>query len=247
MSPAAHNSKTKLSDGISRTIQMDILAGVYPPDTRLPSERDLAFQFNVSRVTIREAIERLLQLGMVEKRPHSGTYARDVSTHSSISLLTDLINTGTSVETDVLIALMEFRSLVEVHAAQKAASTAQAADIALLRTMVEQMRQAVADPATISAVNVEFHALLNSLSGNLVIQLLFNSFKPVYQYYMNFFHRLPGASAEIVPRYDKLLLTIEKKDGQYAAHLMTELLRTGHNRVKEAAVFSTNGEAVKLR
>jgi GntR family transcriptional repressor for pyruvate dehydrogenase complex len=241
------NGKEKLSDQISRTIQMDILAGVYPPDTRLPSERDLARQFNVSRVTVREAIERLLQLGMVEKRPHSGTYARDVSTNSSILLLTDLMNNGESVEPDVLIALMEFRSLVEVYAVQKAASMARADDISLLRSILVRMKQTIAVPADISPLNLELHALLNRLSGNLVIQLLFNSFKPVYHYYMDFFHRLPGASADIVPRYEKILVAIEQKDGQYAAHLMTELLRAGHNRVKEAAAFSADGKKVRLR
>jgi len=51
-----------------------IEAGDLPPETRLPTERDLAATFGVSRMTIRAALARLEQRGLILRRQGSGTY-----------------------------------------------------------------------------------------------------------------------------------------------------------------------------
>ncbi len=241
------NPKEKLSSRISRSIQMDILNGLYPPESRLPSERDLALQFKVSRVTIREAMEKLEQLGMVEKRPNSGSYVCDLPARASISLLTEIMNHGESVDAAFLMALLDFRQVIEVYSARRAARNASSADIVLMKKTIAQMKRNLDDTETVSRLNVDLHTDLNRLSGNLVIQLLFNSFKSVYTYYMDVFHRLPEASKDIVLHYEKLVAAIEARDDQYAAHVMEALLCYGHNRVKDAAGLTQNGKQVRLR
>ncbi len=62
------------SAGIATQLRRSILEGVYGFSDRLPAERHLAETFNVSRGTIREALRRLEELGMVTREIGSGTF-----------------------------------------------------------------------------------------------------------------------------------------------------------------------------
>ena len=239
--------KEKLSGKIAKTLQIDILSGKYPPGSRLPSERNLVDLFSVSRITVREAIEKLIQLGIVEKRPNSGTYVNDVPAHASITLLMEITNYGEAVDSDILIAMMEFRRILEVYSAAQVARRASPEDVADMKKIVNSMKREIADKQTVSLLSFNLHTRLNLLSGNIVIRLLFNSFNPIYQYYIEFFHLLPNASEDIIDYYERLMAAIEAGDDRYAAHIMEELLRYGENRVKDAAGLVQNGKQIKLR
>ena len=67
----------KLYQQVAVTIADAIRAGRYVPGRRLPSERDLAEEFQVSRPTIREAMIALEIRGFIEARPGSGIYVTD--------------------------------------------------------------------------------------------------------------------------------------------------------------------------
>lgn len=55
-------------------IKEDIEKGVWKIGDRLPSERELSIQFNVSRMTLRQAIQTLAEEGILERKIGSGTY-----------------------------------------------------------------------------------------------------------------------------------------------------------------------------
>jgi len=54
---------------ILRVLRQRIAEGAYPLETKLPSERNLAEEFQVSRVTIRKSLESLKEDGMITRRP----------------------------------------------------------------------------------------------------------------------------------------------------------------------------------
>ena len=55
----------------------DLKSGQYPPGSKLPSEDELAQEFSVSRVTLREALRVLEEDGWINRRQGSGTFVRD--------------------------------------------------------------------------------------------------------------------------------------------------------------------------
>src|SRR5687768_14380217 len=60
------------------TLLKDIVSGAYPQGSRLPAERDLARMLGTSRPTLREALRRLGEWGLVEPRRGSGVVVRDM-------------------------------------------------------------------------------------------------------------------------------------------------------------------------
>src|SRR5262245_63640403 len=64
------------SDRIADSLRADILRGRYRPGERLPAERELATRLTVNRGSVREALKKLEQLGLVEIRRGDGAVVR---------------------------------------------------------------------------------------------------------------------------------------------------------------------------
>ncbi|MCF6176205.1 MAG: GntR family transcriptional regulator [Victivallaceae bacterium] len=72
-------------DLIYQQLKAEIISGKYPPDTRFPKEVDFAKQLGVGRITLRYALERLLDNGMILRIPGKGTFISPASVKSSTS------------------------------------------------------------------------------------------------------------------------------------------------------------------
>jgi DNA-binding FadR family transcriptional regulator len=64
----------QIYEQVSERIRAGIRSGQFAPETRLPSERELAAAFRVGRPAVREAIGALQNAGLVVTRRNSGTY-----------------------------------------------------------------------------------------------------------------------------------------------------------------------------
>lgn len=137
-----------------------IVAGEYAQGTRL-RERELSELYNVSRIPVREAIQRLEQDGFVETFPRRGAVVRRLS-------LSDVND------------LFDVRLCLETFAARMAAvQVAQGAPGESLQELLDAGRQAIDDGRTDDVVRLSaaFHAEIVRLSGN---RLLVESVKPLF-------------------------------------------------------------------
>ena len=69
-----HNSIVPLYAQIVEQLQNDIAKGVFSKTGRLPTEVELAEQYQVSRITVRRAVDELVSQGLVEKKQGKGTF-----------------------------------------------------------------------------------------------------------------------------------------------------------------------------
>jgi GntR family transcriptional regulator len=88
MPEAATNDHRYLQ--VARTLRKEIVDGVYPVGSQLPTEHELCQRFSVSRYTVREALRRLREDNLVASRPRAGTHV--VPRVSSDSYVQDVMS-----------------------------------------------------------------------------------------------------------------------------------------------------------
>ena len=107
----------KLAEVIAEQLETMLIEGQLLPGQRLPSERDLASQFEVSRPSLREAIQTLVSKGLLYRKQGGGTYVADQLTPQVTDPLMELVATRPEGQFD----LLEFRHALEGMAAYYAA------------------------------------------------------------------------------------------------------------------------------
>ena len=162
-------SNRRLFWNIVDQIEEQIDAEVYTPGTRLPPERMLAEQFNVSRPTIREAIIALEVRGKVEVKTSSGVYILDN-------------NKDKEAETEIsAFELTQARALVEGEAAALAASNITEAELEALATTLALMENA----EHAESADKEFHRIIANATHNNAIASSIEHFWHLRQYRKN--------------------------------------------------------------
>ncbi|HNY51511.1 MAG TPA: GntR family transcriptional regulator [Smithella sp.] len=214
----------KLSNKIIRDIKQKILSGKLRTGDRLPAERELAEQYKVSRITIRNAISRLVYLGFMQTLPQSGTFITDFKKEASLELLVDIISSNEEVDKSILIELLELRRVFETYCAGRAVMRMTEEDRAALKDMINSLIAQKKKPEQLADIDYKIHSLLMELAGNNVLRLLFNSFKPVYQFYLKTFYSIPQNVTGIIPYYERFYNAAELRDDRIATFVMGELL-----------------------
>ena len=133
------------------TIRNGILEGRFPPNSRI-TEQEIAAESGVSRTPVREALRRLQAEGLLQFVPNQGAVVASWSARD-------------------IEEIFELRAMLESYVASLAAEHATAEQIAILENLAE--RQFVASKGrgtgtleTISALNSEFHRILQEAAGS---------------------------------------------------------------------------------
>jgi GntR family transcriptional repressor for pyruvate dehydrogenase complex len=164
----------KVFEQVVVQIEQRILNGELRSGDRLPTERDLAEQFHVSRTAVREALKTLAQKGLVEMRPGRGTIVIDAAYEAlqhSLGLVMKL-KLGEVGGSDNLV---EVREILEVEIAGLAAARADEKEIAAMREAVERMDESLHDADGYIAADNRFHEALAQATQNKLILILVNS------------------------------------------------------------------------
>ena len=136
---------------------------------RLPSERELAKQFGVSRVTVRQALSVLQAMGLIESRIGNGTFAR--AGHKALSV-TDLAP-ALRVAQGNLTEQLELRRLIEPQVACLAAERATAADLDDLLRYISLQEARLAQGVPFVEEDGAFHlAIAQATKNSLLVKMV---------------------------------------------------------------------------
>ncbi len=164
----------RVSEQVAGQIEKRILDGELRSGDRLPPERDLAEQFQVSRTAVREAMKMLAQKGLVDMRPGRGTIIID-GAHKAMQHSIDLVMKLKLGEVGGSDKLVEVREILEVEIAGRAAARATDKEIAVMREAVKIMDESLDDADAFIAADNDFHAALAQATQNTLILILVNS------------------------------------------------------------------------
>ena len=147
---------SRLYAQVAASIAAKITSGEYPVGRRLPSERELALSFGVSRPTVREAIIALEVDGLVEVRMGSGVHVLAKMPHGGKSAM---VGVGP-------FELLEARRSIEGEACALAAVRATQEDLAELQALLDEMIAAGPDFPRAELADRRFHIRIAAATRN---------------------------------------------------------------------------------
>lgn len=83
--------KVNVVEEIFDQLQSMLIEGTWKPGDKIPSENELSETFGVSRMTIRQALQKMKALGLIETRSGSGSFVRKISPDDSLQDLVPLM------------------------------------------------------------------------------------------------------------------------------------------------------------
>ncbi|MCP5365414.1 MAG: FCD domain-containing protein [Hyphomicrobiales bacterium] len=157
----------RLSDVVARELEKLIFEGVLKPGDRLPPERELAQEFDVSRPSLREALQKLESVGLLETRHGGGTFVKDAIG----SVVTDPLGDVFQRHPEAAVDFIELRSTLDGVSAYYAAVRGTDADRAILSERFRAMEAAhkLDDPTDEAEADADFHIAIAEASHNIIL------------------------------------------------------------------------------
>ena len=158
-------SRATRSGNVADRLITAIAVGAYSPGERLPSERELAELLSVSRVTIRQALQRVIELGLVESRRGraGGTFVTMLSWQDVAPVEA---RRPLEVELPRLRELFDYRCMVEGMIAAAAAERRSETDVVDLQRALGAFGAAGDDMVTARALDRRLHGLVCAAARN---------------------------------------------------------------------------------
>lgn len=170
----------KISDKVYEQLRDMIYRGELRAGEKLMSERDMALALNVGRPTVREAIQKLTEQGLIESRRGVGTFVLGEETRRSNKPLLQLLNG----QDFTIVELLEVRLVLESNSAVLAARRATEEDIRIIEQSLNRLLEA-RDLERNLDNELSFHMNIAFASKNIVQVHLMKSFYDVLYYGMN--------------------------------------------------------------
>ena len=196
--------------------------------TKLPSERQLAEELGVGRAQVREAIQSLGLLGVVDIRHGDGTYLRE----SGSDLLPRVIEWGLFLGEPRVLDLIEARQYIEVALAGLAARRATDDDIAQMRASLEAMDRVSGDEAAFVDLDVEFHRVIAAAARNTALADVLSNITSLLRVWMARSLRAAGETTSSHGEHVAVVDAIASRDRRAAESAMRQHMRHAERRLK---------------
>ena len=211
--------RERVSDRVAQELLKLIGSGRLAPGERLPGERQLAEMMNVSRVSIRSALQQLKAKGLITSVQGGGTRVAKAAEEIERGL-SSLVRANSNN----LSELIEIRSMLEVWAARRAAETATEEQRLTIKRAVLEMGSLTTDDARFAESDLEFHLAIAKASGSAIylhlMGMLEDVLKDLFAVNGETILRSAENRAAIQTQHGAILAAIEARDGDGAAAAM---------------------------
>ena len=215
VAPLARDS---LADRVSSELERLIVESRLGDGERLPSERELASQFEVSRTVVREAVRALAAKQLVDVSVGRGTVVRAPSVAAaaeSMGLLLRMQASGTEAD-----KVSEVRHTVESEIAYLAAARRTDEDLRELDRILEEARGHLEEPEVYVKSDVAFHARLAQATQNQLFAILLDSIVEVMIELRLLTLRVPGIIPLAFGHHERILEAVRAGDPDAARAAM---------------------------
>jgi GntR family transcriptional regulator, transcriptional repressor for pyruvate dehydrogenase complex len=211
-------------DQTAKLLQLIRKRGFEPGD-KLPSERDLAAEFGMSRGAVREALIRLDTLRIIESRPKSGIYLQPYGAARSIEAMVLFAETNTPLSAAEVAQSVELRSVLESEALRLACLRRTPEDLQRLRAILDQSEAAMASGGTLADLDAEFHKAIVAATHNDVLLRFINVFYLMSRKRRETYFRAGGQSQRSHMHHRQLYRAIEARDAEIGGRILRRHLK----------------------
>ncbi|MEP7294656.1 MAG: FadR/GntR family transcriptional regulator [Burkholderiales bacterium] len=184
----------------------------FEPGDKLPSERDLAALFGMSRSAVREALIRLDTLRIVESRPKSGVYLQLYGAERSIEAMVLFAETNTPLSAAEVAQSVELRSVLESEAMKLACLRRTDDDLERLQEILRDSEAAMQRGETLAEHDALFHKAIVAATKNDVLLRFINVFYLMSRKRREVYFLEPQQSKRSHAQHLQLYRAIEAKD-----------------------------------
>lgn len=206
--------RTDVYRAVLERIQAYIVDHEIQPGERLPSERELAELLAVSRVTVRQALKVLEDIGKIEIVHGSGTYLKAVTNER---LMRDLCG-NRKLDLDFIRELIPVRAALDCKALEAMAAVYQPAFMQKLRRIVA--KRAAPEGTETWSLDLRLEAAFAELSGNTLLASLQAAVHELWAYAWTELRLAPANPGEFHNEHLELLDAIEARNWELAQKLL---------------------------
>ena len=172
--------RSNVMDAVADRLRDEILSGRFPPGSALPSERELALQLGVNRLTLRAALARLETWGLIVTRHGARTMVESWRERAGLETLAALLGSRIQPENpawrELLTAMLEVRRILAAEAVALAAERHTTADLDAMEAAAAAQKACAHDPILFARGDIAFQRAVVRAAGNVGLELLLNTF-----------------------------------------------------------------------
>jgi DNA-binding FadR family transcriptional regulator len=146
--------------------------GTFRPGSKLPSQNELVERLGVSRTGLREALQAMAALNLIEIRPGLGCFVKKVSAEYIVNA--DVL--AILLEKEAILEVVEARKILEAGIAALAVERATERDFWLMEDSLNHIEKAIERGESVARLTPEFHYAIAKATRNCVLEKLVRSF-----------------------------------------------------------------------
>ena len=171
-------TNVSLTELFVQQIENMILSGELAVGEQLPPARELSVRMGVSRPVISAGLIELEKLGFIEIRPRQGAFVSDYRRKGTVETLVAIMRyNGGAMRDNEVTSLLQVRNSLESLCMELVIQNATDRELASVAPLLQAIEEAQLPEDAADAIYA-FHHELAALSGNMLLPLLYHSFKP---------------------------------------------------------------------
>jgi GntR family transcriptional regulator, sialic acid-inducible nan operon repressor len=226
--------RRRLHEDVGEQLLRAIQAGDFAAGSRLPSERELSGIFGVTRPVIREALQWLQRLGILQISHGERAEVIRVTPESIVERFTESVRTLIATDADALDHFKEARLAFECGVARMAADRATTQDLSRLRQILDEGQAAAARRPDFVALDGEFHATVAELTGNPLFPAVSRGIFNWLSVYDRASVHMPGREFLTLQEHEAIFDRLDRRDANGAESAMRRHLTRANDLYRHA-------------
>jgi len=210
--------RLRLTESVIDQMIAHLRSGDFRPGTKLPSERELMARLHVGRSSVREALQALIGMNMIEARPGRGYFVK-LSTWDALPM--DRVHPHL-MEPRALLDLIDARMLVEPEIAALAAKSATPEDLVAVERALARIVAAARRRRAVYRAAAEFHVEFAKAGHNAALVQMVRSLVSVMSYWGQVFEGNPGRAQQEIRLHRDLLGCLKRQNPDEMRRSMQE-------------------------